>query len=484
MIQTVNDRIPWNLTCNLDQVSSLFKDEGLPYEIRAYFCGCGTQEMIPSNQNSSQESFLCPLCGNNFFNNAKDYIKESIWYESIETIVEKNIIEMLQPRFIWNNDKTKFEAIIALQVPKSIDWIRNKIIFEEKKLLEVSINNDGELEEISHTLMSSSVIQGFHSKIIDFIKRNPPEHLIFVLNECDSLDQMAFFLKNTHLRHFQFYYWREWSLLPHTRAWNIVDALTYTIDNRHEKSFKKALFVEYQKQITQKKVSLVFARIVAKSIIDVNIARKMLALSSNFSSYSFFPSNSFEDFLTSYFHILKSCFSEKQIAKLFVQYSYCDNFFWFGDTLGLLMHINPQEAIALLRTEKCHFQKIHDILMGYDKKKRASQFFDTQFNYDKKMKNRCIVVGDYRVKLPLDGKDLYDWSEYLHNCLSSYIDNIIDHKSILYGFFLHNNLEFAIELKDTTIIQAKSKHNNNLTLCQEKHLEQWLVRFQLKRYPC
>jgi hypothetical protein len=79
----------------------------------------------------------------------------------------------------------------------------------------------------------------------------------------------------------------------------------------------------------------------------------------------------------------------------------------------------------------------------------------------------------YEIKLPKNGKELYQWSNELRNCLSSYYKSIEKRKTTIYGFFLKNEIKFAVEIRENKIIQVKAKYNNDLNSSEKDFIFSW-----------
>lgn len=97
----------------------------------------------------------------------------------------------------------------------------------------------------------------------------------------------------------------------------------------------------------------------------------------------------------------------------------------------------------------------------------AKQIFFNIVYRDQQEKAETKVLG-YDVKLPHTGRELFEWSERLRNCLSGYFHQIYEDQTTVYGFFRNDTIEFAAEIADKTIIQASGVCNQELTPTQQE----------------
>ena len=98
---------------------------------------------------------------------------------------------------------------------------------------------------------------------------------------------------------------------------------------------------------------------------------------------------------------------------------------------------------------------------------------NTIFTYEDVFNQATVNLETYEIKLPQNGKELYEWSNELHNCLSIYYKSIQKRETTVYGFFLENEIKFAVEIRDNEIIQAKAKYNNDLNSSEKDFVFSW-----------
>ena len=86
-------------------------------------------------------------------------------------------------------------------------------------------------------------------------------------------------------------------------------------------------------------------------------------------------------------------------------------------------------------------------------------------------KNGVMKLQD--VSYPMNGLELFEWSQKLQNCLANYDRHISSQQSLIYGFFIEGELKFALEIADGNLIQASAKYNQALSNAQKDIVAAW-----------
>ena len=176
--------------------------------------------------------------------------------------------------------------------------------------------------------------------------------------------------------------------------------------------------------------------------------------------------------LFDYIEFLTTKFTDKQIESLFISYSKKEEF-WLVDTISIF-----SEIIAYLdqfEVTKCKVENLHDDISRFHQMVLNKHLRDVKFDYEDKFLNACVNIEDYQIKLPLDGVELYTWSNKLQNCLSGYWKLIKSKKTIVYGFLIDNEIKFAVEIKNNKIVQSKSKYNKDLQNREMSLVKAWFL---------
>jgi hypothetical protein len=112
---------------------------------------------------------------------------------------------------------------------------------------------------------------------------------------------------------------------------------------------------------------------------------------------------------------------------------------------------------------------------------RNKVIYNEKLFYTKEEIKLSIKIQDYEIKLPNSGAELIEWADALHNCMVSYFDTIQDKETIIYGFFKDDELKFAVEIFDNSLIQASGKYNKELEDEEQKILTVWMKRFLINK---
>jgi hypothetical protein len=129
------------------------------------------------------------------------------------------------------------------------------------------------------------------------------------------------------------------------------------------------------------------------------------------------------------------------------------------------------------RKVRCTVAALHDEFSRCQYQKQMSKTSEYLFVYTKTELEKCIYASGYRVQLPKSNHELYSWGERLRNCLFTYVPSMKKRKSIIYGFFIGDEIDFAVEIKNGQIIQASCKYNAALDEEEKFILYEWFGRF-------
>jgi len=453
-------------------------------EVVTYSCECGEQKSILREKQYSMSTYSCEVCNNTKFRNAEDYYSNSIWYDCIESLFHEEFLLSLEPQIIFDEYRQTLDSKVVVEVPKYIDTESSEIVFLPKSIFRISMAGSSMLdyEVIANFNITKKASDHYREAISakELSDRNPilkkyktillqKLKLISVsstLKNAKSLDQFQFFLRNTHLKSVEFYQWENIDLLPPNTDFSVKTALRFISNFRLEKSIQKSIYANYAKQIsTHNKYNFLYIFAITRCISDVNILSSLIELDLNEHFLCMDNPPKFFPFLA----FLKSKFSEKQIKHLLTQYK-ANERFWFNDSITIFSEI--ENRCEHLEIKRCRYYVVHDAISTYHDMLIEEEMFNTEFAYEEKFINACKSVKNYKVRLPKNGRELYEWSNELANCLTSYGKLINDKKTVVFGFFIENKIKFAVEI-DHKIKQASAKHNRKLTKDDHNLLLDW-----------
>lgn len=490
--------IPWKIKCDFNTLPTLFHGETLPYQAITYLCSCSHQYTYLENKTlANHQPYRCPICANETFLNANDFLKQLSWYDPIENIFPKEILYALEPTIMYGQGHYKLTSHVNLKIPYTINLLRNTIMYKEHQLFELSIDQQGKISQLLNVnfdfygydknvydfeddLLKESIIDNctlltrYKTKIVAMIKSNKATHNLDIPDECTSINDIVFFIKYPYLKSYEFIYWKSIEFLPNHHSLSFLDALNF-INIRKEKSIKKAFFEYYTQQIQHKK-SFAFHYIYAllHHIKDPNIIIQILHLPLDISGDS---SGSWELFFT----FLTSHFDEKRIAHLLKQFAQEEDY-WLIDTMELLSEVSYDENHKNIHYQeinslRANYKEIHDYVVHIHSSLYKQTLSHQTFAYTHQELAPCIQTATYSVRVPYTGLELFEWGEKMHNCLAGYDRAILSKNKLIYGFFKEDELVFAIEIQERKIVQAKSKYNTELLSVEKDFLNSWFEQF-------
>ncbi len=499
----IKSTIPWKSTIDINTTRNLFShcDEVLPYDIEFYICSCGCQKTVTKHKMQESEEHACSECGNETFYDATYYCSSYAWYDPIEKMPFYEMLwENLKIDINYDATANNLFFLLNFQIPNFIELSSQKIEYQPQTLYSLQVNKHGNSSETlmvrfdfdflldrrsydrnypsqSDLINKHPMLALFKKQMLNLlIKHSLCDNLALVKYDCTSLQDISFFLAYSHLKEYGFVAWQEAFLLPNDKPLGIRQALEYILNYRKEKSLKKAVFEDYEKQIcTTKKYNFHYINSVCRYISDVNIATRMVTLKFK----DDFAVNRSYAGVEKLFAYLTQTYSQKQIEKLINDFSLNDVYSFF-DTLEMFSQFED-EMMQMIDKVKPECYVFHNAIVDYHRLVVAQKLFRTSFEYSVPQKRGCVIKEPYSIQLPQNGLELYEWSMALQNCLSGYGELIKDNQTTVYGFFKDNVLHIAVEINNNQIIQASSKYNQKISREDENLITTWFDEYILQK---
>jgi hypothetical protein len=311
----------------------------------------------------------------------------------------------------------------------------------------------------------------FKKKILKTFIQNSNYFKSKILHKTSSIEEFSYFVTNHQLLDIEFYKWKDIDLLPNDKKFTIIDGLDYVLNYRTEKTLKKLVFENYKLQLKEYKCyDFIYIHSISKYIKDVNILNRMINI--DLKSHIEMMNDSY--YLISYIEFLSTKFTGKQIENLFISYSKKE-LFWLIDSVSIFSEVI--DYLDEFEVTKCKVENLHDDIIRFHQIVLNKHLIDVKFDYEDKFLNACVDIEDYQIKLPFDGMELYTWSNKLQNCLSGYWKPILEKRTIVYGFFIDNEIKFAVEIKNNKIVQSKSKYNQDLQIRETSLVMGWFTEY-------
>ena len=467
----MNNTTPWLLKTELDEQNQLFSGiVNTSYKVYTFSCSCGHVEPITLANDDENFHYVCPQCGNCVFYDA-DAAKRNI-----EFFISSQEGFNLQYHYSLFEFEDKIEACLTTSIPESIDFVRKKVNLKPKTLSSLQLNFDGALEDSSlYQFSSNKIYKKLESMINECLNKNAssldiPHHP----NEKLDIKKAAFFFRHKNLKEFEFYNWIDLQYFPGDRDLNIDKAFEIIINNRKEKSLKKAVFNNYKIQMEDNQQYAPYLAILfIKKIKDINILVRFLKLSLH--KYNILKYN-----VALLLDLLLVTYTDKQIFYLFHQLESDDeyNVRVFNDLLRQLSdlsHVN--QFYNEQKKPKCNLYDLHDSISEYARREKEKEVIGKTIDTSKHNLKPCVTIDNYSVSLPKTGDELYDWAGQLQNCMASYFEAIKMNETSIYCFFKNDSIDFAVEMKNKHVAQANGIANARLNPDQKKVLTKWLKRF-------
>lgn len=459
--------IAWKLTTEFDKQRHLFFEKIVTdYVVETYICSCGNIDFITKSA-KQKLNYICKECENQKF-----YDANAAW-RNIGHFLYQNLDLDVSYEYDIRSDDTTLDSLYAIQIPKSIDFSRRKVVFAKKPVCTLSLGRDGELKENYSLRFEQKILTQLKGNLTQYINKHGCFNIPRSRGKELTLKMASFFLKNKHLKEFDFYYWSDVERLRRLEDVYIKDALDLISNYPRAKSVKKAVYQNYIKQLNDSdRFDLTFVEVFSKNIQDVNILVKLLKLKLEYSIYSNINQKGLDEIIV----FLKQYYSEKQLLKFFSSKEFSSHHYLFRDTVNEFLY--DKDIIEdKFRKVSCKVQSIHDEFVRCSKEERYKDIQNQRLFYSKKDKKPCIELNNYQIKLPEDGKEILDWADRLHNCMAGYFEIIKHHETIIYCFFREDILAFAVEICDNSVVQASGKYNADLTEEENKVLTKWLKLF-------
>ncbi len=391
-----------------------------------YFCSCSHK--FTKINSSKKHNIECSFCGNDSFKDADDFLhikkilvwKEFYWdFKAFETDESWNVFAQYEiPIYDDKLEKIVFstQTLVKLELKKNGN---SKLkIFEHSKVLSryrLFINQ--ELKQLSMQVINSAKNE-FYKFIINNKKiRWIDTDKIAYLNIDKKIDYLRFFLKNSHLRVHNFYYWENIEkIVNYTQEYPTEkEMLNLIINNRQEKSIKKAIYKAYTQSIKTKYYNPSTDYIFSRTIENVNFLMKLLVLSPKIKEYLFNDNdNDNSDVIIEFILFLKKYYSEKQITIFFSEYvvnnkDYKNIYKYWKDTLHIIK--NKENSIKSLEEYftkvKLTPKKLHDELVRVFHIKSYTVEKKEYFKYDEKyIFASSIKKNDLIFILPITVREL------------------------------------------------------------------------------
>lgn len=491
-----NIKNSWYLSKPLSSCKNLFKKDSHDYQAHFYYCECGKEEVIVSS-NEHRPFYECEACNNQYFINAYDAINgESIYlsYEGVDYTYE------------CEHTKDGFKASACIYVPYDTNFMQKRLLFKKQVIheYEIFLDNGKVRESISSDDKGISLKKYLSSYIIDTYSdtRNVFKYVKNEIDEQKKLDIILFYLGLPKFLEFKFYFWKlDFNLrgvVDTKKPISIDTMLGYLLNNRKERSLKRALFKKYIDTFWNEKYNQSFYNpksiytfdpvvpfIIARCFGDPNIASKLLSEDLVLFNYDDNERENLSYALHDviwFIMFLKKYYSEKQISTFLLEVK--NELSLWQDILALIPD-HKSDIKRYFRKIKLNVLSLHNEIIFTTLKGENQKRYHVNFVYEQQYNYACVKYTDMEFRLPYTGEILALWGYRLHNCLSGYLQRIKHRYTTVYGVFRNDVLLYAVEITDGVIHQMSGKYNVPIISKDAEIIKGWYInQFKEKISKC
>jgi len=464
----------WYLKVPLSDCHNIL-GETTDYQVHAYACKCGTEHTYITDKFAKKATHICLQCGNSGFFNVADIDRYDEYLINIDGPAQCTL------------EGDDAYARLFVSIPKSVDLARDKVLYESKKIFELKISLVGK----------ESVYRGWE-KINSDIQEEVYKELLYYVGEhylkekmhdyeALQMDQrtfpqmrkaISFFLKYSEFKHSELL---SWAVIDDDLYHNggvektPLNLLEFLRSHKTQSSIKRALYRRYKEEISEGKFYPINSYIICRIFDDPNFTTRMLdhhdivfTYSNDYQSISLFAASHIR-----LVEFLKQHYSEKQIFQMFQNMG--DDPSYWEDSVSMFNSLFDNEQISTyFQSPRANVRAIHDELVRSRYLLRNIYNKSVDFIYTEMQTKPCVLWRNkLQIVLPENGAMLNEWSYKLHNCVYGYIGKVANFDTTIYGVEEKGVLNYAIEIKNGSIIQMKGAYNAEPNKDIKKLLNEW-----------
>lgn len=458
----------WFLKKPLSECTNLFQACDTDMVAYAYICKCGHEIINPPQE----RNYRCPECDNiRFYDVSSFNQRNNVFLANVD----------MEPEFYL--DETIATIKLFVNIPKSIDLARNKVIFKKEKVYEKNISLLDARESVDTSDISNDVKEYAHHRLLDFIAKNYLKKKLIGYDQY-FLDKtypqlrkgVRFFLEHSDFKHAEFIKWSPMDEdLYHEGG--VVGSKTpekfleYVRAYRTERSVKRTLYKRYMSEISVGTFDVVTPYVICRNFKDPNHICTLLESDLTFSYRMSESVRGSAASYTQFIEFLLHFYSEKQMVRI-LQSIKGDNWLW-TDSVRMLNIFEIERISNIFRPSKANIKEIHDRLV-YARDLAEANCISVKYEFSEDIKKPCGVWHKkYEIVLPEDSNELVSWSKTLKNCLYSYVADVYEGNTSIYGVKMKGELLYAIEVQNYALIQMKGKYNADPSKEVQSSLHSW-----------
>jgi hypothetical protein len=300
---------------------------------------------------------------------------------------------------------------------------------------------------------------------------------------------LNFFLQRPFLRELDFFFWEDFDdffafykryapikSYPVKERFSLINMLNFILEDKNSKALRKALYSHYQESI---KLNFYNPRLdywFTTHIQDRNYLKELILIKPQIKYY-------INKLLSKELYTLLEIFrSEKNLKNYLTSITRDDiREYIIRDTARVLSHSYLKEYILENNIKlPTNPKKFHDELIKIYNKITEAFLENSSYEYEEAQLNSEIKFKKLQFILPKNELELLKYAQTLSNCAYSYSNQIKNAQSTLYFIAKEDSVEYAIEIKEQSIIQAKAKYNHPIPQEDNAIINQWFYEVYLK----
>ena len=439
-----------------------------------YFCKCGKQSTLALN-NCDYPDYTCNNCHNDHFFTYEMFqdLQRNSYYENFNFNVTCNIIKNF----------SDYGYITSMYIP-IYDTETTSVRFEKKELEKVSLALTKISLENDPSIVSECLDKKLYKqKVYRFYSSSRLEHTILheirtlLLNHLTQKDRKLmqkikhffpqndkrsvlivalFMFRNPHLQDVELVFFQK--IFQKFTQITTLQGLFEEILKNSPKGVKRAFYQGYNDFFN---IAPEYDYIIIKLFSDPNFVQKLLLVPVE-NKKLFIDNINLDVYLTTMYR-LKDTFGQKKLFRLVKEaLSQKDSLAKWLDTINMLIDANDDidTILSELTLKRANLQIFHDevlyVVNFYSNVKKSKIEFE-DFHYPQEYFQLNGKYKGLEFQLVKNPKQLYEWAEVLHNCLSGYMRQVSRNITTILGVYVDGTITYAVEIKQNSLVQARAR---------------------------
>lgn len=460
-------------------------------QVHHFLCRCGQVDQLHSAALIAHHpSHACSNCGNRYYLDSDMFLNNpkvtrwSKFYWDTENLKNDEgwIVSTyaMIPVPDYTIQKIRLKKIVLAAISLSFVGKHNYKKWEHGPLKKHIFNGRRKAEMLEETIEAELM-----EKLSSFVLASPVPEMDWMAEQdlpesvgMSRIKMYAFFLRNPHLKEYEFFYWKSFDVFRKLSASypSVKEMLACILNFRQEKSIKRACYISYERSMKQlgyydPTTDYIFAH----QISDRNFLLQLISMDAEVKA-RLWQELRWDDIET-FFVFLKEHYTQREITALFQNIG---NSYYLRDVVQMLRGGMVDFIREHFQKVRPSIEKLHDEFIYIGNLGEGALEEKRIFEYHKNDLMAQTTKEGLEYRLPETITILFGWSRHLHNCMYGYSQTIHEMRSIIYGVFREKELLYAIEIKNDRIVQALGRYNQPIEKEDRRKIDLWFEEFYLK----